>query len=116
MQNLVADEECELEFEPLLLIAQPLVDEHRARRLETRAHQGALAAVAVEPADLEAVALADVHQILEREGHLAFSALFGGPLDVGEIVVASLLPDPNQQLSELPARRAGLRQKFRQRA
>ena len=54
VQNLVADEERQLVLQPLFLIAQALVDEHRAGRLESRAHQGAarLAAVAVEPANL----------------------------------------------------------------
>ena len=83
-----------------------------SKRARTRAPR--LAAVAVEPANLEAVALADVHQILERERHLALAALLRRPLDVRKIVVPRFLPDADQQLRELPPRRAGLRQQLRQ--
>jgi len=41
VQDLVSDEEREFVFQPLLLAAQTLIDQHRARRFELRSHQRA---------------------------------------------------------------------------
>ena len=117
VQDLVAHEECELILQTLLLVAQALVDEHGARRLEARAYQSAsrLAAVPVEPADLEAVMLAETDHGVEVERHLALAALFRRALDVRKIVVTGFLPYTDEQLRELAPRRAGLRQELGQR-
>jgi len=59
--------------------------------------------------------LANGHDGVQVEGHLPLAALLCGTFDIGEIIVPGLLPDPNQELCELPARRARLRQQFGQR-
>ena len=98
VQNLVADKEGQLVFQPLLLVAQTLVDQHRPGCFELRSHQrpARLAGIAVEPLHVERVPLADRHYGIEVERHLPLAALLGCPLDVREIVVARFLPDTDQ--------------------
>ena len=121
VQDLVADEECQFILETSVLIAQPLVHQHRSRRLEPRSDERprGLAAAAhgrvIEPSHLQAVTLADRHQCIQGQRHLAAAALLGGALDVGKAVVAGFLPDPDQQVRKLTARGAGLRQQLGQR-
>ncbi len=116
VQNLVADEKCQLILQALLLPSQTPVDEHGCRSLEARPHERAagLAGIAVEPLDLQSMTLADRHERAQGQGQLPIAALLRGTLDIGKIVVPRLLPYANQQLGELPARGAGLRQQLGQ--
>ena len=73
VQDLVADEERQLVLQPLFLIAQALVDQHGAGRLESRAHQSARSACGASPSNQRTSKpwlLADCHHGIEGQRHL----------------------------------------------
>ena len=116
MQNAVTDEKCQRVFEALGLVAQLAVDDDGVRSLEACAQQSIaiVAAFAVDPADRKAELLDDVQGVLERQRHSAATDGFGGPFDVGEFVLARLLPYPHQEARELLSACARLHEQFRQ--
>jgi hypothetical protein len=121
MQDLVRDMRGEVEFQARGVLAQPAVQVHRVRRLEERAHHAANLPVLVprehglpiEPAQLEAMALAQARHVGDGQGKLALTDILRRALEIREIVARRLLIGTDQQVRELPPGRAGLGQQFR---
>ncbi len=123
VQNLVRDVRGEVELQSRRVGLQGAVGVDDAGGLEERAHHAAHLAVlvprqhrlAVEPADLKPVALAQAHQVIHRQREAPLADAVGGALQVREVVARHLLVGADQQVRELPPGGAGLRQQLRDR-
>ena len=120
VQHLVGDVRGEVELEARRVRLQRAVQVNGARRLEERAHHAAQLAVlvarehglAVEPAHGEPVLLAQAQQVLDLEREAPLADALGRALEVREVVARHLLVRADQQVRELPAGGAGLREQL----
>ncbi len=120
MQHLVAEMRSEVELQTRRVGLQLAIQIHGARRFVERAHHAAHLAVLVarehrlpvEPAQGQAVMLAQAHQVVGVQRESSLADAFRRSLEVGEVVAGHFLMRANQQMRELPPGGAGLRQQL----